>query len=210
MSARWTPLTPDAVPARIAAWLADASGVLRVVIDGPDCAEPDALAGALIEPLRSLGRPAVHIRARDFWRDASLRLEFGHEDVESFRSWVDADALRREVLEPAVAQRRYLPSLRDPVTNRSTRAAAQPLEPSAVVIVSGALLLGRGLPFDRVIHLAVSAPARVRRTPADRHWTLPAYDEYHRTVRPMEIADVVIKMDDPRHPAVRCQLPCVR
>ena len=72
-----------------------------------------------------------------------------------------------------------------------------------MLVVSGALLLGLGLPFDRVVHLAVSPAARARRTPAEQAWTLPAFDRYDAEVAPAELADVVIKLDDPRHPAVR-------
>jgi hypothetical protein len=173
-----------------------------VAIDGPPCADPDRFAAALLEALRVRGRPAAHVIASSFWRDASLRLEHGREDVESYISWLDAGALRREVLDAALSSGTYLPSLRDPATNRSTRAAPRTAEPNLVLLVSGSLLLRYGLPFDRSIHLAVSAAARVRRTPADEVWTLPAYDIYDTEVRPVETADVVIKLDDPRHPAI--------
>jgi hypothetical protein len=176
--------------------------VLRVAVDGPPCAAPDGLAGALLEPLRALGHPAAHVLAASFWRDASLRLEYGREDLESFSSWLDAGALDREVLGPVAADGTYLPSLRDPVSNRSTRAEAQHLGAGGVLIVSGALLLGRGLSFDRAVHLAMSAPARARRIAAADAWTLPAYDHYDADVRPEQLADIVIRMDDPRRPAV--------
>ena len=176
--------------------------MLRVAVDGPDAAAPHRLADALIEPLRVRGRPAVHVDSRTFWRDASLRLEYGRTDVESLPGWLDADALAREVLVPAARDGSYLPSLRDPVANRSTRAAPRRLPAQGVVIVSGALLLGRGLPFDRTVHLAMSAPARARRTAPEDAWTLPAFDRYDDEVRPGELADVVIRLDDPRRPAV--------
>ena len=159
---------------------------MRVAVDGPACAEPDALAEQLLDPLRALGRPAVHLRSSSFWRDASVRLEAGRQDAESFAAWLDADALRREVLDPLVSSGTYLPSLRDPRTNRSTREPATSASARTVLIVSGELLLGRGLPFDRTVHLAVSAPARHRRTPAEDAWTLPAFDDYDASVRPVE------------------------
>lgn len=199
----WRPLAPADLPTRLAACLARESGRVRVAIDGPPCAAPAALANALIEPLQALGRRAAHVNASSFWRDASLRLEHGREDVESYLTWLDADALRREVLVPAVERGRYLPSLRDPRTNRATREEARDIAPGTLVLVSGSLLLGLGLPFDRTIHLAMSTAARARRTTAGDAWTLPAYDTYDRTVRPTDVADVVIKLDDPRHPAVR-------
>ena len=198
----WTPVAPDALTGRVAEALAEAPGVVRVAIDGPPCADPDSFAAALLDPLRTLGRRAAQIRASSFWRDASLRLEHGREDVESYLSWLDADALRREVLDAAVSSGHYLPSLRDPVTNRSTRDAPRAVDPNLVLLVSGSLLLRHALPFDRTIHLAMSPATRARRTPAEDAWTLPAYEAYDSDVRPSDVADVVIKLDDPRHPAI--------
>jgi hypothetical protein len=71
-----------------------------------------------------------------------------------------------------------------------------------VLIVSGELLLGRSLPFDRTVHLFMSPATRRRRTSAEQAWTLPAFDDYDASVRPVETADAVLRLDDPRHPAV--------
>lgn len=202
----WSPISADALPGALAGWLADGPEPARVALDGPPCTRPGALAEALVEPLRLRGRPAVHVRADSFWRDASLRLEPGREDPDAYAGWLDADALRREVLVPLAEQGRYLPSLRDPATNRSTRAAPQRVPSSTVLLVSGALLLGLGLPFDRVIHLAMSPAARARHTPAAEAWTLPAFDTYDAEVRPAELADVVVRLEHPQRPAV-CGLP---
>jgi len=106
------------------------------------------------------------------------------------------------VLDPVVVRGRYLPSLRDPVTNRSTRAEPEPLPPAGVLLVHGELLLGAGLPFDLTVHASVSRQARKRLTPADRQWTLPAFDRYDLEVDPAGTADVVIRYDDPRRPAL--------
>lgn len=198
----YQPVAPADLPVRLAGWLADSDGTVRVALDGPTIAEPAALAEALLEPLRALGRPAIHLQASSFWRDASLRLEFGREDAASFSDWLDADAVRREVLDPIHTTGSYLPSLRDPVSNRSTREPARTAAARTVLIMSGELLLGHELPFDRTIHLAVSPAARRRRTPAAQAWTLPAFDDYDTSVRPAETADVVLRMDDPRHPAL--------
>jgi hypothetical protein len=196
------PISPEELPGRLADWLAATPGVLRVAVDGPPGAAPEALAESLIEPLHARGRPAVHVRAAQFWRDASVRLEHGRQDVESYLSWLDADTLRREVLDAAVADRTYLPSLRDPVTNRSTHESRRALAANTVVLVSGEFLLGKGLPFDQVLHLELPAAARARRVRPEDAWTLPAFDQYDAAVRPTETADVTIKVDR-RVPAVR-------
>ena len=202
--AGWTPVAPDAVPGRLADWLAAEPGIVRVAVDGPPAGAPDDLAAALLGELRHRGRPAAWIRAATFWRDASVRLEHGREDVESYLDWLDAGALRREVLDAAAADPpTYLPSLRDPKANRSTRVAPVPAPDGLVLIISGSLLLRHDLPFDRTVHLALSPAARARRTSRDDAWTLPAYDRYDAETRPAEAADVVLKLDDPRRPALR-------
>jgi hypothetical protein len=200
----WIPLAADDIADRLADWLISSRGVVRVAVDGAPATFPDEFAARLLDASRTRGRPGAHVRAASFWRDASLRLEYGREDVESYLAWLDAPALRREVLEPVVAEQpTYLPSLRDPDTNRSTRDAPVAAPPGLVLVVSGSVLLRYGLPFDRTIHLALSPAARARRTPDDQAWTLPAYDEYDAEVRPADTADVVVKLDDPRHPALR-------
>ncbi|MBE7188161.1 hypothetical protein, partial [Jatrophihabitans endophyticus] len=155
--------------------------------------------------LRALGRPAVHVVAETFWRDASLRLEHGHQDVESYPDWLDREALRRETLEPFAAGADFLTSLRDPVTNRSTREAAHAFVPGSVLVVSGAFLLGDVLPFEHTVHLHLPPDARARRTPPAEAWTLPAFEAYDAAVRPVERADVTVRLDR-RSPAVRGSL----
>jgi hypothetical protein len=151
----------------------------------------------------------VHVRADSFWRDASLRLEYGHTDEYALRhDWLDASALRRELLDPLDPQghpsrRTYLPSLRDPVTNRATREPPRTAGPRTVLLVSGQFLLGQGLPFDQVIRLSASAPALARRTPPELMWTLTVIADYEREVDPAAVADVDIRVNDPRHPAIR-------
>jgi hypothetical protein len=202
LSPTWQPLAPSALAPRLAQWLIDAAPRSRVAIDGPPMSGADDLAQAVVAALRELGRPAVQVRARDFWRDAALRLEHGRTDVESFARWVDTEALAREVLVPALERRRYLPSLRDPVSNRATREPERELTADAVLIVSGELLLGHGLPFERTVHLLMSPAARTRRCAPGEEWTLPAYDRYDAAVAPAERADAVVKLEDPRHPAI--------
>lgn len=208
MTGGYTPVDPDRLPEILAADLAAAIGpgiALRAALDGPCCADPHALADALIAPLRTMGRDVARIRADTFWRDASLRFEHGRTDVLSFeREWLDAAALRREVLDPLGpgGSGEYLPSLRDPETNRATRAHRRAARENTILVVSGELLLGHGLPFDRTIHLALSAGARARRMPDEWAWTLPAFEDYDRDVDPMGTADIVVRLDDPRHPAM--------
>ncbi|MEU4681184.1 uridine kinase [Micromonospora sp. NPDC023737] len=180
-------------------------GRLRVGVDGPDAARPDELAGALVDPLRARGRPVLHVRAENFLRPASVRLEHGRTNPDAYYAgWVDEAGLRREVLDPAGpgGTGHVLPSLWDAAADRASRAAYVELPPGGVLLVSGPLLLGGGLPFDVTVHLVLSPAALRRRTDAERLWTLPAFDRYATEVDPAAFADVVVRVDDPRHPAL--------
>ena len=178
---------------------------LRVAVDGAPATDPYALAAALVDPLRVRGRPARHASAEDFLRPASVRLEFGRTDPDSYYDgWLDTAGLRREALDPLApgGSGRVLPSLWDAGTDRATRAGYVTLPPGGVLLVSGALLLGAGLPFDLTVHLAMTPAALDRRTPDGLRWTLPAFARYDAEVVPAALADVVVRLDDPRHPAL--------
>ncbi len=178
---------------------------LRVAVDGAPAAEPDRLADELVKPLRVRGRPVQRVRAADFLRPASLRYEYGRTNPDAFyHGWLDEAGVRREVLDPAgpTGSGRILPSLWNATTDRASRADYLSLPAGAVVIVSGALLLGGGLPFDLTVHLLLSPGALARRTPAAQAWTLPAFARYAEEVAPSAFADLVVRMDDPRRPAL--------
>jgi len=177
--------------------------VLRVAIDGAPALAPESLADELGTALTARGRPVGQVRAESYWKDASIRLEYGHQDVDSYLNWLDAAALQREVLDPSAISGSYLPSLRDPHTNRATRAEPVRLAPGGFVLVSGSLLLAYGLAFDLTVHLAASGSALARRTPSEHAWTLPAYAHYERDTCPQDTADVVVRLEDSRRPAVR-------
>jgi hypothetical protein len=181
------------------------AGVLRVGVDGAPPAGPDRLADALVDPLRLRGRPALRVSAEGFLRPASLRLEHGRTDPDAFYTdRLDLAGLRRELLEPLgpAGTGTYLPSLWDPVADRATRAGYEQAPPGAVLLLDGSLLLGAGLPLDLVVHLRLSAAALARRTPEADAWTLPAYQRYDDEVDPAGLADVVVRADDARHPAI--------
>ncbi|MEW1589147.1 uridine kinase [Micromonospora vinacea] len=208
---RIRPISPDLLvtelTGRLAAAATHAAGParLRVAVDGAPAAGADELAAALVDPLRAQGRPVLHVRATDFLRPASLRFELGRTNPDSFyEAWVDEAGLRREVLDPAGpgGSGRVLPSLWDADADRASRARYVDLAPGGVVLVSGPLLLGGGLPFDVTVHLELSPAALRRRTEPDQQWALPAFDRYAEEVVPASFADVVVRADDPRRPAL--------
>lgn len=174
-------------------------------IDGPPAAEPEKWSDEIAALLRAHGRAALGVRTADFWRPRSVRFEQGRTNPDAYyEDWVDLSGLRREVLEPLGpgGSGRVLPTLWNPVTDRATRASYMELPPGGVLLLSGALLLGAGLPLDLALHLEISPAALARRTPSDEAWTLPAYARYAAEVGPASFADVVVRVDDPRHPAV--------
>lgn len=178
---------------------------VRVAIDGSPAAGTAAIVDSLLERLPAAGRPAHHIDTRYFLRPASLRLERGREDPDAYyEDRLDADGLRREVLHPAGpgGDARILPTLRDPESDRSTRAGYEQLPATAVLLIEGEFLLAHELPFDLTVHMRLSPGALLRRTEPERHWSLPAFERYEAQVSPVQAADIVVFADDPRHPAL--------
>ena len=204
---RARPISPELVVEELCDRMAATprEGRLRVAVDGPPAAMPENLADALVAPMRARGREVVRVSARDFLRPASLRYEFGRYDPDVYYDdWLDVGGLVREVLAPLApgGTGRMLPRLWDSTLDRAARAPYLVLPIGGILVLDGALLLGRGLPFDLTVHLSLSAGALARRTPEDQAWTLPAYARYHEQVRPLRTADLVVKVDDPRHPAL--------
>ena len=202
-----SPVTVDALAADLAARAVTRAGPhpARVAVDGAPTAGITDLADALAACLTGRGVPVLQVPAGGFLRAASLRLERGRTNPDAYyEDWLDLRALTREVLGPAGpgGTGRVLPSLWDPATDRATRAAYVTLPGHAVVVVCGTFLLGAGLEFDVAVHLMQSDAALARRTPADLAWTLPAFARYRDEVMPEYQADLVVRADDPRHPAL--------
>jgi hypothetical protein len=147
----------------------------------------------------------MHLSTDDFLLPASQRFELGKLSPDSFYlGWRDEPGLQREVLDPAGpdGSGRVLPALWRADVDRSARADYVAVPDEAVVIVSGQFLLGGGLTFEMSVHLECSAAALARRTVPDRAWTLPAYAQYDAEVAPASLADLVVRLEDPRRPAI--------
>lgn len=209
---RVEPVSPEVLVGRLvdrvadglaAARAADADRRWRVLLDGAPPTGPGALADALVEPLRARGYAAVRVSAGDFLRPAGVRFEHGRQDPDALLDdALDAGALIREVLDPLGpgGDGTYLPALWDAARERSARATRVPIAPGTVLLLDGGLLLGRWLPADLVVHLAVRPDTLARRTPPDDAWRLPAEERYRAEADPEGTADVVVRVDDPRRP----------
>ncbi len=204
---RFRPVSPDLLVEEVAETIHTRPGEVwtSVAVDGAPPADPGGFADALAAALRLRGRAVLRVSAADYLRPASLRFERGRTDPDARHDdWLDLGGLTREVFAPLGpgGSGRVLPALWNAATDRASRASYVDLPPGGVLVVDGELLLGRGLPFDRTVHLWLSGAALARRTPAAEAWALPAYERYHETVRPLHTADVAARVDDPAHPAV--------
>lgn len=200
----WERLTEVLADRVMAGKAEDGSPWLRVGVDGAPAAGTGELAEGVAEALRVRGRSVLVAGTSGFLRPASLRYEYGREDADTYYSgWFDTGALWREVFGPleAGASGRVLPDLWDPVTDRATRSPYVELPAGGVLLLHGPFLFGHWFPFDLSVHLRLSPAALRRRTPESERWTLPAFGRYEDEVGPAEAADVVVRADDPRHPA---------
>jgi hypothetical protein len=204
------PVSPEVVVERLVDRVLDGLGAAPepdrrwlVLLDGAPPTRPERLADALVEPLRARGHAAVRVSAGDFLRPAGVRFEHGREDPDALLDdALDTGALIREVLDPLGpdGDGRYLPALWDAVRERSARAGRVQAPPGAVLLLDGTFLLGRWLPADLAVHLAVRPETLARLTPPDQAWRLPAEQRYRAEVEPEDVADVVVRVDDPRRP----------
>lgn len=203
---RITATTPERLADEVTELVAGRPGRVRLALDGPPPTGPVVLAERVATGLRRRGRAVVVVAAGDFLRPASLRLEFGREDPAMFLDgWLDEAGLRREVLEPAgpAGSGRVLPRLWDAGADRAFRDGYTTLPPDGIVVLAGALLLGRGLPLDVAVHLRMNAAALARRLPAGERWTVPAYQRYAAERDPEGAADLLVLADHPDRPALK-------
>ncbi len=201
-----TPTTRAALAAEIVELVAARPRRVRLVLDGPAPARLGEIAEEVATLLRARGRATVVVDAADFLRPASVRLELGRTDPDALlERWLDAAALRREVLCPAASDGsgRVLPRLWDTRTDRAYRDHYTTLPDDGVVLLHGALLLGRYLPVDLAVHFRMSAAALARSLPEDDRWTLPAHARHDREHAPAGEADLLVLADHPDRPAVQ-------
>ena len=202
----FTPLTPAALVDELAGWIRDLdTDHPRIGFDGPAEIGTPELADAVAARLRTLGRSAHRVSTQWWWRPASLRLELGRTDVDMLLAgWVDAAALRREVLDPLGpgGNGAHLLRLRDPETDRSIREAPAVADARTALLLDGPFLLAAALPLDAIVHLQVSPATLARALPPDRRWWLAGFARYLTEEQPVDRAQVVLAYDHPAAPAI--------
>ncbi|RDI67541.1 hypothetical protein [Nocardia pseudobrasiliensis] len=196
----FTPVTVAALVDDLTDRILALSGRAIVAIDGADAADPLTFAHTLTDRIRTHGRPAAVVSLHDYIRPASLRLEYGRDEMSYRTAWFDYPALDREVLQSLRTHAHWLPALWNESTDRSARAPITPAEPNLILIIAGPMLLGRNLNFDLSVELRLSEGALRRRTaPADA-FTIDAI-LHHRERH--EDPDLLVAWDHRDRPAVR-------
>jgi len=195
------PTTPAGLVQACAAAFEARRGPVVGAIDGADAAHPDRLAEDVASALRADGRPAAIVRVSDYIRPASVRMEFGRTDTDSYRTlWFDYDALDREVITALTGSGVWLPRLWDERTDRSPRDRPVTAASDQVVIVAGPMLLGRGLALSPTVRLTMSEAALRRTTPPEDAWTVDAVVDHARTVG--DEADLTVRYEHADRPAI--------
>ena len=204
---RFVPLSPQRLVGdladRVQQRAADRGAGLVVGFDGPAECGIAALADDVAEQLRGRGLPVVRASTSWWWRPAALRLEFGREDVEMLLTgWVDADALRRELVDPVTAgEGSIITRLRDPVADRSVREQPADVPARALLLVDGPFLLATELPLDLLVGFRLGRGTLVRALPPQHQWWTRAFETYDDRYQPIESADVLLAYDHPSAPA---------
>lgn len=170
--------------------------------------DAEAVAAAVVAALESQGRPVLRVDAEDYLRPRSLRLEHGPHDPDAgYEGWYDVYALLREVLDPLAPDGAgtWLPALWDAERDRATRQERRAAPPAAVLVLTGPFLLRWEMSgaLDAVVHLQTSEAAQRRRLPAgDAERVVGAWARYLEETDPAARADLVVRCEDPRHPAL--------
>ena len=205
---RITPVTPDVLVDEIVALVDARPGRVRLALDGPPPTRPvelarrvadraaDARAGRAGRRRRRLPAPGVgapRVRPRGPRR-------------------VPRRLARRRRAAPGGARPRpvrggsgrVLPRLWDAAADRAHRDGYTELPDDGVVVLAGALLLGRGLPLELAVHLRMSEsalwPGPCRPVSAGRSPPTPAT---RPSAIPGDDADLLVLADHPDRPAVR-------
>lgn len=195
-----------------AAAAADPPYGVRVGVDGAVAADTAMLGDLVADVVAAAGRPVGRVRRADFLRPRSVRLELGADDPDAgWERWYDDSALRREVLdavgpgEPGRPDVAWLPALWDESADRSVRARRRPAAPGQVLVVDGPYLLRWELAdaFDLVVHVDASDAALARRLPdVDLDRVAGSWHRYVEETAPAERASYVVRLEDPRRPAL--------
>lgn len=194
---------------------------LRVAIDGRPAVGKTTLADELAVVLRARGHDVIRATIEGFLLPRSQRYRRGEDSPEGcYHDSFDFDALLRVLLDPLGpdGDRRFQQAVYDRDTDTALSPPVTSAAADAVLLFDGVFLLRPELIDRWDLRIFVSAAieetlararirdlvpmesaARVEQRFLNRY--LPSQQHYFDTVRPTELADIIVHNDDPQHPA---------
>ena len=193
---------------------------VRVAVDGPPAAGKTTLADELAFILRSQGREVIRASIESFLFPRAQRYRRGEDSPEGcYHDSFDFDALRRVLLDPLGpdGDRRFQQAVYDRDTDTALSPLVATAAADAVLLFDGVFLLRPELIDRWDLRIFVSAAfeetlararirdlaplgsaARVEQRFRNRYQ--PSQQFYFDTVRPTDLADIVVHNDEPGRP----------
>lgn len=200
---------------------------VRVAVDGPPAAGKTTLADALGLVLRKRGREVVRASIEGFLLPRRQRYQRGEDSPEGcYHDSFDLEALRRVLLDPfgPGGSRCFQHAIYDRDTDVALSPPVTMAAADTVLLFDGVFLLRPELidkwdlhifvsaAFEETLsravirdHAALGSAARVEQRFRKRY--LPSQQRYFDTIRPTDLADIVVHNDDPERPAWECRPP---
>jgi uridine kinase len=194
---------------------------VRVAIDGPPAAGKTTLADEVASVLRSRGRVVIRSSIEGFLFPRAQRYRRGEDSPEGcYHDSFDFDALHRLLLDPLGpdGDRRFQPAVYDRDADIALSPPVETAAADAVLLFDGVFLLRAELihrwdlcifvsaAFEQTLTRArirdlapLGSAARVEQRFRNRY--LPSQQHYVDTVRPTDVADIVVHNDEPERPA---------
>lgn len=193
----------------------------RVAIDGRPASGKTTLADELAVILRAQGRTVIRATIEGFLLPRAQRYRRGVDSPEGcYEDSFNFEALHRVLLKPLGpdGDRRFQAAVYDRDTDAALDPPVSTAPEDAVLLFDGVFLMRPELnegwdlrvfvsvAFDETVARAVirdlepmGSAARVERRFRDRY--LPSQQRYSDTVRPTELADVIVHNDEPHRPS---------
>jgi len=195
---------------------------VRVAIDGSAAAGKTMLADELASSLRGRGRDVIRASVESFLRPRIERYRRGPESARGcYEDSFDYDRLLAELLRPLgeSGSRLYRTEIYDRHTDLLLDVEQMEASADAVLLFDGVFLLRPELvdAWDFRVFISVASEEIIRRArirdaeaygspnDAERRFRaryLPSQRHYRGTVRPAELADVVLDNGDPSRPGL--------